>query len=54
MLIKRLTQFITAIYHNPWGYVFLLTIYYGAIIAGLVFMYGKGNFTSPDFVYQGF
>jgi hypothetical protein len=54
MLIKPWTQFITRIYHNPWGHVFLLTLYYAAIIAALVFMYGKGNFTSPDFVYQGF
>ncbi len=54
MSIKRLMQFITGIYHNPGARVILLSIYYLAIIAGLVFMYGKGELTSPDFVYQGF
>jgi hypothetical protein len=34
--------------------VILLTMYYFAIIAGLIVMYGEGNFTPPDFVYQGF
>jgi len=54
MLIKRLTTFITAFYTNFWGRVFLLTIYYFAILLGLVMLYGEGNFTPPDFVYQGF
>ncbi len=54
MSIKRLTQFITGIYHNPWGRVFILSIYYLAIILGLVVMYGKGNLSAPEFVYQGF
>ena len=54
MSIKRLTTFITTLYANPWGRVFLLTMYYFAIILGLVLMYGEGDFTPPDFVYQGF
>lgn len=54
MSIKRLTQFITGVYHNPWGRVALLSIYYLAIILGLVAMYGKGNLSAPEFVYQGF
>ena len=54
MLIKRLTTFFTTIYTNPWGHVIILTIYYLAIIAGLVVLYGKGDFSTPDFVYQGF
>jgi len=32
----------------------LLLLYYGAIVAALVFLYGRGDFTMPDFVYQGF
>jgi hypothetical protein len=32
----------------------LLTLYYLAIIAGLIWMYGKGDFSTPPFVYQGF
>jgi len=54
MSIERLTQFITGLYRNPWARVILLSIYYLAIIAGLVILHGKGELTSPDFVYQGF
>jgi hypothetical protein len=33
---------------------FLLVLYYLAIIAALVFMYGRGDFSTPPFVYQEF
>ena len=32
----------------------LLILYYLAIIAGLIAIYGRGNFSTPPFVYQGF
>jgi D-Ala-teichoic acid biosynthesis protein. len=32
----------------------LLILYYLAIIAGLIVMYGRGDFSTPPFVYQGF
>lgn len=32
----------------------LLTIYYLAVIAGLIALYGRGDFSTPSFVYQGF
>ncbi len=32
----------------------LLTAYYLAIIAGLLVLYGRGDFSTPPFVYQGF
>ena len=32
----------------------VLTIYYLAIIGGLVVLYGRGDFSTPSFVYQGF
>jgi D-Ala-teichoic acid biosynthesis protein len=54
MWIKHLTNFFTAIYTNPTWRVVLLTLYYLAIIVGLIIMYGRGNFTTPKFVYQGF
>ncbi len=54
MSIKRLINFFTTFYANPLGRICILTVYYLAIIAGLVFMYGKGDFSTPDFVYQGF
>lgn len=41
-------------YRNPSGRLVLLTIYYLAIILALVLMYGEGQSTSTDFIYQGF
>ena len=32
----------------------LLVLYYFAIIAILILMYGRGDFSTPPFVYQGF
>ncbi|PYJ77750.1 MAG: teichoic acid D-Ala incorporation-associated protein DltX [Verrucomicrobia bacterium] len=32
----------------------LLILYYLAVIAGLIVMYGRGDFSTPPFVYQGF
>ncbi len=32
----------------------LLALYYMAIIAGLVAIYGRGDFSTPPFVYQEF
>jgi hypothetical protein len=54
MWIKRWTNFFTALYAKPGMRVLLLTLYYLAIIAGLIVMYGRGNFSTPKFVYQGF
>ncbi len=30
------------------------SLYYFAIIAGLIALYGRGDFATPTFVYQGF
>ncbi|MEQ1859029.1 MAG: teichoic acid D-Ala incorporation-associated protein DltX [Chthoniobacteraceae bacterium] len=32
----------------------LLTVYYLAIIAALILLYGRGDFSTPPFVYQEF
>ena len=47
-------QSLKAITSNPWVRYFLLTLYYLAIVAGLILLYGKGDFSTPPFVYQGF
>ena len=52
--MKSLMTFFTTVSTNHWVRIALLTLYYLAIIAGLIVMYGEGNFTPPDFVYQGF
>ena len=30
------------------------TLYYAAIIGALIVLYGRGDFSTPPFVYQGF
>jgi hypothetical protein len=32
----------------------LLILYYLGVIAGLIVMYGRGDFSTPPFIYQGF
>jgi hypothetical protein len=32
----------------------LLILYYVAVILTLIAMYGRGDFSTPPFVYQGF
>ncbi len=54
MWIKRLTLFITTLRHNALLRTLLLVLYYLLIIAGLLILYGKGDFSTPPFVYQGF
>jgi hypothetical protein len=39
---------------HPRARVIVLTAYYLAIIAGLVALYGRGDFSTPPFVYQEF
>lgn len=39
---------------HPGARLSLLTLYYLGIIAGLIVLYGRGDFSTPTFVYQGF
>jgi hypothetical protein len=39
---------------SPWLRALALTVYYLAILAGLLFLYGQKHFVTPPFVYQGF
>jgi len=32
----------------------LLILYYFAVIVTLIIMYGRGDFSTPAFIYQGF
>jgi len=32
----------------------LLVLYYLGIIVALIYLYGRGDFSTPPFVYQGF
>jgi len=39
---------------RPWVRFAALLIYYLGILAGLVALYGAGDFTTPPFIYQNF
>jgi hypothetical protein len=39
---------------HPLTRTVLLTLYYLAIIGGLAVIYGRGDFSTPPFVYQEF
>ena len=39
---------------HPLARTALLALYYLAIIAGLIAIYGRGDFSTPPFVYQEF
>jgi hypothetical protein len=54
MWTRRLTNLFLGLYARPGFRVAFLTLYYLAIIAGLILMYGKGDFSTPKFIYQGF
>lgn len=54
MWIKGWIRSITTSFRSPVWRVVLLTLYYVMIIAALVVLYGKGDFSSGGFVYQGF
>jgi hypothetical protein len=45
---------VTWIENHPMLRRLLLILYYFAVIAGLILMYGRGDFSTPPFVYQGF
>ncbi len=53
-MTKHWLTSITALCGNPWVTQIALTLYYLGIIAGLIAIYGRGDFSTPPFVYQSF
>ncbi len=41
-------------FQRPAVHQTLLVFYYLGIIAALIYLYGRGDFSTPPFVYQGF
>jgi hypothetical protein len=39
---------------QPWVRFAILTLYYLAILVALIALYGRGNFSTPPFIYQNF
>jgi D-Ala-teichoic acid biosynthesis protein len=49
--MERLKRWLEA---HPGARLAALTLYYLAIIAALILLYGRGDFSTPPFVYQDF
>ncbi len=45
---------ITGMLSNPGIRLAIRIIWFLAVVLGLVLLYGKGNFSTPAFIYQGF
>jgi hypothetical protein len=45
---------VARLFASPGLRLLVVTLYYLAIIAGLVWLYGKGDFSTPSFIYQNF
>ena len=48
------TRFIAELLLRPRLLRAALTLYYLSILLGLIVLYGRGDFSTPPFVYQGF
>ena len=53
-MLRRVSAFVRGLAAKPSVRFVALTVYYLAIILGLIIMYGKGDFSTPPFIYQGF
>ena len=53
-MTRRWMTFITTLYRNPLVQVGVLTMYYLAILGGVLLVSGRAAFTTRGFIYQGF
>jgi hypothetical protein len=53
-MLRRLTTFTAALVHNPAVRVPALTLYYLGVLGALLYLYGRGDFATPPFIYQAF
>jgi hypothetical protein len=53
-MFDRQLQLLAAVWAKSWVRSIALTLYYLAILFGLILLYGQGDFSTPPFVYQGF
>jgi hypothetical protein len=51
---KDFPQAVLTFSRRKWPRFILLTLYYLGIIFGLIALYGRGDFSTPPFIYQGF
>lgn len=53
-MLKRAQLLATTLANNAYARAVALTLFYLIILAALLVLYGKGNFSTPPFIYQGF
>lgn len=53
-IARPAAQHVRAFAARPAVRIVLLSIYYFTILLGLLLIYGKGDFSTPPFIYQGF
>lgn len=54
MLTRPWMLFFITHFNKPVVKALLLFLFYLVIIAGLILLYGKGDFSAPPYIYQGF
>jgi len=52
--MNQILRFWQALRRSPWARQAWLSLYYLLVLAALAAIYGQGNFSAPDFIYQGF
>jgi hypothetical protein len=53
-VLTRMDDIVARLFASPRLRPLVVTMYYLAISAGLVWLYGKGDFSTPGFIYQNF
>ncbi len=53
-MLERWTASITGLWTSPTVRIAALTLYYLAVLWSLIVLYGRGDFSTPSFVYQEF
>src|SRR5262249_11204276 len=53
MSLRRWMLSFSTFFARPWVRIAVRTVYYLAILIGLLLIYGKGDFSTPPFIYQG-
>lgn len=53
-MIERWKPHLERMLGNAWVQSGAMLVYYLAILLGLLLIYGRGDFSTPHFIYQGF
>ncbi|HZQ07993.1 MAG TPA: teichoic acid D-Ala incorporation-associated protein DltX [Anaerolineae bacterium] len=53
-MLERTWQWVTTLSNHPQARMIGMTLLYVAILLALLALYGKGDFSTPPFIYQGY